>query len=92
MSISEQDISRLEALAKKAVPKLPWYYRFRISGTCIEGRDSQERVACVYNVMGIGDVDVNARYIEAACNNLPALIARIRELEAQVNQATKETP
>ena len=89
-SIDETELARLEALAKDATPT-PWigtidqshFYTF---STILGGEKKQSRGLNHQLIVQVGgwatvrEQQANTRYIAAACNNVPALIAEIRRL------------
>jgi hypothetical protein len=73
------DLDELEKLANLAKP-LPWYRHSRFSDF---GAPITE-VRTINKDMSIGTMlSCDANYIVAACNAVPELIKRIRELEAE---------
>lgn len=91
MKLTDADLARLEELAGKATPG-PWngsgsascgYGWVEIPGNNTTG---SERQASLGQYRG---ADADARYIAAACNAAPALVAEVRRLRDRVEALEK---
>lgn len=78
--MTEEQINELERLAARATPG-PWFVTCNCTGKTFY-TIKNDRVY-VGEALGVYNGDANATYIVAACNSVPELIKRVRELERQ---------
>ena len=95
-NLDETELALLEALAKDATPT-PWmgtidpshFYTF---STILGGEKKQSRGLNHQLIVQVGgwatvrEQQANTRYIAAACNNVPALVAEVRMLREDLNK------
>lgn len=74
------DLDELERLAAQATPG-PWFVTCNCTGKTFY-TIKNDRVY-IGETLGVYNGEANAAYIVAACNAVPELIARVRELERQ---------
>ncbi|MBR5883350.1 MAG: hypothetical protein IKY97_07775 [Mailhella sp.] len=79
------DLDELERLAKAATPG-PWKYRTIGREAVVIMADTEPLCATKYR----HNKDHDAAYIVVACNAVPELIARVRELEERIAELTQE--
>lgn len=75
--LTDADLARLEELAGKATPG-PWETVMDFGVGCPSGDGPVPLKVCM------ADEKNDARYIAAACNATPALVAEVRRLRARV--------
>ena len=81
INLDETELARLEALAGKA-SKMPFF------PDGFDVQDDFDQIVCRCN--GVNDLaedvqEANAHYIAAACNAVPALVAEVRRLRAELD-------
>lgn len=83
----EIDLDELEMLAQSATPG-PWFVTCNCTGKTFY-TIKNDRVY-IGEALGVYNGEANAAYIVAACNAVPELIARVREMDRQMVWLAKQ--
>jgi len=80
MTSIDEIVTELSGLLEKATPG-PWELRWYERVTVPSDTDGSKSIAHVYRMKDTDAGDVNRKFIVAARNHLPALLARSRRME-----------